>query len=107
MKIENLNNINMLIQTYGCLLNARQLEALKYYYELDYSLNEIAEQMAVTRQGARNYITTAQCKLQDYEDKLKLIKKYQCIKEEVISTQCITSDDYNKRLQHIINFLEE
>lgn len=106
MKIENLVNINKLIQIYGNLLSIQQLEALKLYYECDCSLNEISEQMSVTRQGVRNYIISAQTKLQEYDNKLNLLSKNKRISDicdELLKNSCIA----NNKINSILGILEE
>lgn len=60
---------------YGDLLTPYQSEMLHLYYDLDNSLAEIAEDMSITRQGARDVIMRANKKLEQYEAKLGLAKK--------------------------------
>lgn len=65
-------DIALLLSFYGPLLTARQQQMLRYYYEDDLSLSEIAELCAVTRQGAHDAIRRGARQLAQLEDKLGL-----------------------------------
>ena len=71
--------IAALYDYYGVLLNEKQRTALEYYYNEDYSLAEIAENVGISRQGVRDQIKHAEKALLEYEDKLMLCRKFQCI----------------------------
>ena len=65
-----------LFDFYGELLTAKQKQILEYYYDDDYSLAEIAEVMAVTRQGIFDVIKRSKAMMETYEEKLGLIAKF-------------------------------
>ena len=69
-------NIGLLRDFYGDVLNERRRDALDFYYNNDMSLSEIAEEMSITRQGARDLIKKAEEELLFYEEKLGLAKKF-------------------------------
>ncbi|MCH5184975.1 MAG: putative DNA-binding protein [Oscillospiraceae bacterium] len=69
-------NISVLMDFYGELLTSKQFEALDYYYNQDYSLQEIAEHMDISRQGVRDFIKRGERQLEDFEQKLGLAKKF-------------------------------
>ncbi len=56
-----------LLDYYAPLLTVRQREALDMYYNMDYSLSEIADHFAVTRQCVRGYIQTGEANMQRFE----------------------------------------
>ena len=62
LRISELNDI------YGELLTSRQREILQNYYDYDLSLSEIAENMGISRQGARDAIVKASEQLSFYEE---------------------------------------
>ena len=68
-------NIGYLLDFYGELLPDRKRSVLDLYYNEDYSLAEIAEEIGISRQGVRGLIKKAESELFFYEEKLGLAKK--------------------------------
>lgn len=56
-----------LLDFYGPLLTGRQREALDLYYNMDYSLGEIAAEFGVTRQGVHRLILQGEKRLFEME----------------------------------------
>ena len=52
--------ISFLLDFYGDVLTERKRDALEFYYNDDMSLSEIAEEMGISRQGARDIIKKAE-----------------------------------------------
>jgi len=71
------NRINLLFDFYGPLLTEKQRMFLTYYFHDDYSLGEIAEQYAVSRQAIYEHIKRAENVLEAYEGKLQLLAKHE------------------------------
>lgn len=67
--------ISILNEIYGKLLTQKQNEILDDYYNQDLSLSEIAENNQITRQAVRDILQKAEKKLNEYEQKLMLLKK--------------------------------
>ena len=67
--------ISMLCEIYGNLLTDKQLTILKYYYDQDLSLSEIAENQKITRQAVRDIIKKGENKLFELEEKLSFMKR--------------------------------
>jgi len=74
--MNDLITIGLLIDFYGQLLTARQYEILDLYYNNDYSLGEISEQLEISRQGVHDNIKRAKAALLDFEQKLGLVGKF-------------------------------
>lgn len=74
--IEKLVQVGILFDFYGNLLTEKQYTAIDLYYINDLSLAEIGERIGVSRQGVFDTIRRAEKKLFEYEDKLKLVKKF-------------------------------
>jgi predicted DNA-binding protein YlxM (UPF0122 family) len=55
----------------------RQQEVLNLYYEQDWSLSEIASQYNITRQAVYDLVKRSERLLQDYEQRLHLVKRFQ------------------------------
>ena len=68
--------ISMLLQIYGKLLTKKQNEFMEYYYNEDLSLSEIAENQSITRQAVREILSKSKIKLEEYEEKVELLKKF-------------------------------
>lgn len=76
--------IAMLLDFYGELLTEKQREAMELYYNEDLSLAEIAEPLAISRQGVRDSIKRGEKQLTDLENTLGLAKRFKEIKQEVV-----------------------
>ncbi len=68
-------NVGYLLDFYGELLTERKRSVLDMYYNEDYSLSEIADEIEISRQGVRNIIKKSETELFFYEEKLGLAKK--------------------------------
>jgi hypothetical protein len=67
----------ILLDYYGVLLTEKQYMAVDLYYNEDYSLLEIGEQLNITRQGVHENIKKGSDNLIYFEEKLKLYSKSQ------------------------------
>ncbi|MGE5543922.1 MAG: YlxM family DNA-binding protein [Bacillota bacterium] len=90
--IEKLERMAMLFDFYGKLLTPKQQEALSLYYEQDLSLGEIADEFGVTRQAVHDIIKRGENVLEEYEEKLGLVKKFALERD---------------RLSKVLNLLDE
>lgn len=77
MNIEKMVEIGLMFEQYKELLTDKQREIVSLYYEEDYSLGEISENLNVSRQGVYDTLKRSEKILRDYEDKLKLVSKLQ------------------------------
>ena len=77
MNIEKMIEIGLMFEQYKELLTDKQREIVSLYYEEDYSLGEISENLNVSRQGIYDTLKRSEKILRDYEDKLKLVSKLQ------------------------------
>lgn len=75
--------IPFLLDFYGEMLTKKQHDFLKYYYEEDLSLSEIAENEGITRQGVRDSIKRAETQLFDMEKRLGLAQRFTELKKGV------------------------
>ena len=72
--------INYLLDFYGEVLNDRKRGVLELYYNEDYSLSEIADEIGISRQGVRDIIKKSEEELIYLEEKLGLYQKFKAIK---------------------------
>lgn len=100
--------INYLLDFYGEVLNDRKRGVLELYYNEDYSLSEIADEIGISRQGVRDIIKKAEDELIYLEEKLGLYKKFLTIKksaDELLSL--IESTEISTELKSkILDFAE-
>lgn len=68
--------IGILLDFYGDILAERRRLVLDLYYNNDYSLAEIAEEIGITRQGVLDTIKKGKEELLFLEEKLRLEKKF-------------------------------
>jgi hypothetical protein len=69
------------------MLTKKQQQFFKLYYFHDLSMGEIAEEYKITRQAVHDIIKRSEEILLDYENNLKLFKKYTIQKEKLTKLQ--------------------
>ncbi len=76
MNVDKVIEVSILFDFYGELLTEKQREVISLYYNEDYSLGEISENLNISRQGVYDTLKRAEKILSGYEDKLKLVEKF-------------------------------
>ena len=74
--LQKTEHISLLMDFYGALLSEKQRDFLRLYNEENCTLQEIAEEYGVSRQGVYDAVSKAQKALADYESKLGLLAEY-------------------------------
>lgn len=77
MLLEKTTRMNFLFDFYQALLTEKQRSYMELYYLDDHSLGEIAESYEVSRQAVYDNIRRTEAMLEEYEDKLRLLEKFQ------------------------------
>lgn len=80
---EKMLEMGLLFDFYGKLLSNTQYTAVEGYYIHDLSLSEIASNLDISRQGVHDALKRAEKKLYSYEEKLKLVEKFEDNKEKI------------------------
>ncbi|MDP4083008.1 MAG: putative DNA-binding protein [Bacillota bacterium] len=75
--LEKTTRMNYLYDFYQSLLTPKQQSYMYLYYLDDYSLGEIAEEYDVSRQAVYDNIKRTETMLEEYEEKLLLLEKFQ------------------------------
>ena len=85
-------SISVLMDFYGELLTDKQKDTLELYYDRDYSLAEIAEDMDISRQGVRDFIKRGEKQLYEFEEKLEMVKKNNDISSHIAKLEKLIND---------------
>ncbi|MTH52715.1 putative DNA-binding protein [Bacillus mangrovi] len=75
--LEKTTRMNYLFDFYQSLLTSKQKSYMSLYYLDDYSLGEIAEEYSISRQAVYDNIKRTEAMLEQYEEKLLLLHKFQ------------------------------
>ena len=75
--------IGYLLDFYGEVLSERKRSVLDMYYNEDFSLSEIAEEIGISRQGVRDLIKKAEEELCFFEEKLGISKRMEMLDKSV------------------------
>lgn len=84
---ESAFHMTMLYDFYGDLLTERQKEFYDLYYNEDFSLAEIAENVGITRQGVRDVIVRAEAILNEMEEKTGIVARFLEVRDGLNSIQ--------------------
>ena len=93
---------NLLLDFYKDLLTKRQTEVLEYYFSDDYSMQEIAEELNISKSAVSDNIHRALEQLNTYEEKLNLIKDYKARMKIYDQLALIDNQEVQKLLKELI-----
>ncbi|WP_371807205.1 putative DNA-binding protein [Halalkalibacter krulwichiae] len=96
--------MNYLFDFYQSLLTQKQRKYMSLYYLDDFSLGEIAEEFEVSRQAVYDNIKRTEAMLEDYEDKLKLLLKFE--KRAELVAQMKVAMENNATPEEIMSLLD-
>lgn len=100
-------NISILNDCYGSLLTPHQREMIRLYYDLDISLNEIAEQFGISRQAVRDAVQRGEKMLVEYESKLHVVENNGRVAEELKKIRdMVQESSIRERLDKLITDVE-
>ncbi len=85
--------IGVLLDFYGDVLSERKRLLLDLYYNNDYSLSEISEEVGITRQGVLDTIKKGKEDLIFFEEKLRLYGKFKIASEKSEKLLSLIKDD--------------
>lgn len=81
--MEDILQLTLLYDFYGELLTEKQKQVYEMHYQNDLSLSEIGEELSISRQAVRDQLKRTEKILQDYEEKLQLVSRFQAQKKAV------------------------
>ena len=93
---------------YGNLLTDKMRELTEYYFFDDLSLAEIADTVGISRQAVHDTVRRSAKLLEDYEDKLGLIRRFTLQKQEIDEAiKLLNKDDKERALVILKNVRDE
>ena len=109
MDINQKLKTSLLLEIYGKLLTDKQYNYVDFFVN-DMSFSEIAENYNISSQAAFDLVSRTIKVLEEYEDKLQLLNKFNNIKEQI---NCIVNEIQNnadkdgiiKKLNEILDIL--
>ena len=104
--------LGYLLDFYGELLSDRKRSVMDMYYNEDLSLAEIASEIGITRQGARDLIKKSEDELLFFEEKLGLAKKLRDATNSATELKELASkaelpEEFQKKLDELILLIEK
>lgn len=90
--------INELFALYGALLTDKQQEMMRLYYQFDFSLQEISENLNISRAAVSDTIKKAGAHLEKYEQVLGLKAKKAATSELIDKLEMSHVSDEQKQL---------
>ena len=97
--MDNIIERGLLFDFYGELLTPHQQKIYSEIVFNDLSLGEMSEQEGISRQGIHDLVKRCDRQLQEYENRLGLIKKFQTIKAEAAKIKDIIESDDSASLE--------
>ena len=91
--MEKIVEQGLLYDFYGELLTDHQKKIYEDVVFADLSLSEIAQEYGISRQGVHDLVKRCNNTLQEYEDKLHLIRKFLTIREKIKEIEKLAGDE--------------
>ncbi|WP_035778956.1 YlxM family DNA-binding protein [Butyrivibrio sp. MC2013] len=109
-QVEKLVEQGLLYDFYGELLTDHQREVYENLVYNDMSLNEIADEYGISKQGVHDLIRRCTAAMEGYEKKLRMIERFRAIKsaaeeiDRVLDTENLSESDKDelRRLSGLI-----
>lgn len=104
-------NLGYLLDFYGELLSERKRSVMDMYYNEDFSLAEIATEIGISRQGARDIIKKCEEELLFYEEKLGLAKKLKRVEDTASQLKQLAGehslpDEISEKISELVSIVE-
>ena len=106
--LEKTTRMNYLYDFYQSLLTPKQRSYMSLYYLDDLSLGEIAEEFDVSRQAVYDNIKRTEAMLEEYEEKLVLLQKFQARQQLVAKLKQLISEEehVNDEVKQVVEAIE-
>ncbi|ENQ3106635.1 hypothetical protein SAMN04488168_101311 [Bacillus sp. 491mf] len=106
--LEKTTRMNYLFDFYQSLLTPKQRSYMSLYYLDDLSLGEIAEEFEVSRQAVYDNIKRTEAMLEEYEEKLLLLQKFQERQQLVTKLKQLISEEehVDEQIKQVVEAIE-
>ena len=107
--LEKTTRMNYLFDFYQSLLTPKQRSYMSLYYLDDLSLGEIAEEFEVSRQAVYDNIKRTEAMLEEYEEKLLLLQKFQERQQLVTKLKQLISEEehVDEQIKQVVEAIEK
>ena len=104
--------LGYLLDFYGELLSERKRTVMDMYYNEDFSLAEIAEEIDISRQGVRDIIKKCEEELFFFEEKLGLARKLKNVSIRASELNALAKEielpqEFKDKLAELIDTVEK
>ena len=105
MQIKDRIEIAVLVKYYGNILTEKQKQVIDMYVDNNLSLQEVADELKITRQAVKSNLDVAVATLKKHEELLGFIARDKRIKHKIekFSSKALNEETLN----YIINLIEE
>ena len=93
--MDRIVRISLLYDFYANLLTEKQKLVYELHYLNDLSINEIAEEQNISPQAVWDLVKRTEKILDNYEQKLNLIEKFESQKEKILQMNCYIDQHLN------------
>lgn len=104
MDLQDKIRLNRLFDIYGELLTDKQRMYFEYYYLNDYSLSEISDLLSVSRNAVHMQLKNVVHHLENYEEKLNVLKNKIKIKKLIkcLEENTLDNEKFVKELEKVL-----
>ncbi len=97
--IEKVEQMNQLYDCYGELLTSKQQNIFTMYYQDDFSYQEIAENLEISRSAVFDSLKRVESALEHYESVLHLVRNEQQVNQLLSSLMTLNIKDVNIQIE--------
>lgn len=100
--------IGLLLDFYGTTLTERKRTVMNLYYNEDFSLAEVADEVGISRQGVRELIKKSEAELIELEEKLGLVARFVSLRRLADDTDAaVDKCDMPDEVKNVVRKLTE
>ena len=105
--LEDVVRKGRLLDLYGPLLTEKQRRCMEMYFDMDLSLSEIGEELHISRQGAYDMLKRASHSLENYEQRLHLLARYDAVRDKIDEVEWLLDREEPQTLERAKQLLHE